>query len=164
MIGTRAVFTGAFPDAAPRTPEDTMRGTSVKRTTNWSTAADNDTVPFDTEEYDDDGIWTVSAPTILGPMPALYDGKRAVIYATAIWSGGSAYKELKVFRNGVIDYPIAVVQVAHTAGNVGVELTSRPIVLATDDEFALCARSGDAATALYADDYSITFSIEVRGV
>lgn len=141
-----------------------MRGTSVKRTSNWATAADNDVIPFDTEEYDDDDLWDAGDDTKLGPMPAAYDGKRAVLYATAIFSDDTTYGELKIFRNGDTSEPVAVVQMASNAFNTGVELTSRPIVLATGDYFELCARTGDAATALYAEDYSITFSIEVRGV
>jgi hypothetical protein len=45
-----------------------------------------------------------------------------------------------------------------------VEMTSRPIVLAEGDTFELCGRSANSSTLLYAEDYSITFSIEVRGV
>lgn len=144
-----------------------MRGTSVKRTTNWATGANNNVVPFDTEEYDDDNIWASGDPTKLGPVPASYDGKRAVFYATAIWTGqapGSNYREIKLFRNGDTSEPIAVVQLSPNAFNAGLELTSRPIVLATGDYFECCLRSVNDDTALYAEDYSITFSIEVRGV
>lgn len=141
-----------------------MRGTSVKRTSNWATAADNDTVPFDTVEYDDDDLWDIGDPTKIGPVPADYNGKRAVIYATCIWSDDTTYGELKVFRNGDTSEPVAVVQMRSNDYNTGVELTSRPLVLATGDYFELCARTGDAATALYAENYSITFSLEVRGI
>ena len=139
-----------------------MRGTSVKRTSNWTTGATNVVVPFDTEVYDDDALWVIGDPTKFGPVPSGYNGKRAVFYATAIWLNDTTYAELKIFRNGNTTEPIAVKQDASAPGNTGVELTSRPIVLATGDYFELCARSGDAATALYAEDYSITFSIEVR--
>lgn len=160
-----AVAKGGGSFAAPE-DTDSMRGTFVKRTTNLSTAANNNTVAFDTEVYDDDAIWVVGDPTILGPMPALYNGKRAVIHAECIWTGGTGnnYRELKVFKNGDTSNPISVSQVAPANNNTGVQLTSNPIVLATGDEFELCARSGGTETALAAEAYSITFSIEVRGV
>lgn len=143
-----------------------MRGTFVKRTTNLSTAATNATVDFDTEVYDDDDIWDVGAPSILGPMPSAYNGKRAVLHAEVIWTGGTgnSYRELKVFKNGDTSNPVSVAQDAPNASNTGVQLTSHPLTLATGDEFELCARSGGSETALYAEEYSITFSIEVRGV
>lgn len=143
-----------------------MRGTFVKRTSNLVTAATNDTVDFDTAVYDDDGIWDIGTPSVLGPMPSLYNGKRAVIHAECIWTGGtgSSYRELKVFRNGDTTEPVSVAQDAPNGSNTGVQLTSHPLTLATGDEFELCARSGGSETALAAEEYSITFSIEVRGV
>ena len=151
-----------------------MRGTSVFRTANQTTPFDYYTTPaagsatnngvleFDTAEYDDDNIWDAGDPTMLGPMPADYDGKRAVFYGTAIFSGDTTYGELKIFRNANLDEPVAVVQITSNMANTGVELTSRPIVLVTGDYFELCAKSGDAATALYAENYSMTFAVEVR--
>lgn len=143
-----------------------MRGTSVKRTTNLTTAANNNTVQFDTEEYDDDDLWVIGDPTKIGPVPSSYNGKRAVFYATCIWTGGTAnnYREVKVFRNADTSNPLAVVQVAPANNNTSVELTSRPIALVTGDYFELCCRSGGSETALTADYYSITFSMEVRMV
>lgn len=141
-----------------------MRGTSVKRTTDLATGANNNTVSFDSEEYDDDNIWTVSDPTKIGPVPASYNGKRAVFYACAIWNSdaGGTYREMKIFKNGDTAAPIWVVEHAPNAANPGLDLTSRPYVLATGDYFELVCRSGNAQTVLAASDYSIRFAIEVR--
>ena len=140
-----------------------MRGTSVKRTTNWATGPNNNLIPFDTVEYDDDGLWAPSAPTRLGPVPASYDGLRAVIYAMGIWLNDiNTYAELKVFRNGVAAEPVGVAQHQYNANNTGVHLVTRPIVLAEGDYFELVGRSGDAGTLYAAPAYSVTFAIEVR--
>jgi hypothetical protein len=143
--------------------EDAMRGTMVKRTTNLSTAANNNVIDFDTEVYDDDGVWTVGTPSRL-TIPALYNGKRAVFHAECIWTGNTnnSYRELKIFKNGDTSEPISVAQDAPNSSNTGVQLTSHPYVLATADYFELCARAGGTETALAAEEYSITFSIEVR--
>lgn len=154
---------GAFtvPDLEP------MRTTVIKRTTNLSTGANNNTVAFDTAVKDDDDLWDVSEPSKIGRgsgMPVGYNAKTAVFHAECIWTGGTgnSYRELKVFKNGNTTEPISVAQDAPNSSNTGVQLTSHPIVLATGDYFELCARSGGAETALAAESYSITFSMEAR--
>lgn len=164
---------GSFP--VPEVEVDAVRGTSVKCTSNVSTpfnyyttpaagtGTNNGVVEFDTVEYDDDTIFDPGDPTKLGPLPSLYNGKRAVFHGEAIWdSSATGYREVKMFRNGDLSEPIAVAQVGQTTGNIGVQCDSRPIEVSTGDYFELCVRSGNSSTALAADDYSITFSIEVR--
>jgi len=173
VVARRLLMGGGGSFTSPE--ENVMRSTSVKRTSNVSTpfdyydatppsgtATNNGVVEFDTEIYDDDGLWVIGSPTKFGPMPSSHNGKRAVFYACGIWTNDTTYAELKIFRNGALDLPVAVKQDTSNAFNTGVELTSRPIVLATGDYFELCVKSGDAATCLYAEDYSITFAIEVR--
>jgi hypothetical protein len=144
--------------------EDAVRGTMVKRTTNLVTAANNNVISFDTEVYDDDNLWVIGDPTKLGPVPSSYNGKRAVFHSECIWTGNTnnSYRELKIFKNGDTLLPISVAQDAPNSSNTGVQLTSHPYVLATGDYFEICARSGGTETALAAEEYSITFSIEVR--
>lgn len=159
---------GSFP-----TPEENpVRGVSVQRTSNQSTPFDyydtgnpnyvnNGVLSFDTEEYDDDGTWAIGSPTKF-IIPAAYNGKRGVFYGMGIWLNDVTYAELKIFKNGDLANPIAVAQDTSNSSNTGVCLVSRPYVLATGDYFELCAKSGDAATCLYAEDYSMTFALEVR--
>lgn len=161
---------GSFP-----TPEENpVRGVSVQRTSNQSTpfdyydstppvgtATNNGVLEFDTEEYDDDGAWVIGSPTKF-TVPSAWNGKRGVFYGMAIWTGDVTYAELKIFKNGDLDNPIAVAQDTSNSSNTGVCLVSRPMVLTTGDYYELCARSGDAATCLYAEDYSMTFALEVR--
>lgn len=163
VVGRGGGFT---PESNPVVEDESVQVTLVKRTTNLSTGANNNTVSFDTEVRDDGGIWVVGDPTKLGPMPALYNGKTAEIHAEVIWASdaGATYRELKVFKNGDTLEPISVSQITPNAANTGVQLQSHPIVLATSDYFELCARSGSSATALYAEEYSLTFSIKVYGV
>jgi hypothetical protein len=138
-------------------------GTSVRRTTDWPTGPFNATVPFDSVEYDDDGLWSPSSPTILGPIPKGTPGRRGVFWASAIWTGDTTYAELKIFRNGDANNPIAVQQQGSNPSNSGVTLVSRPIPLQAGDRFELCARSGDPALVLGVMDYSVRFAVEIRG-
>ena len=168
---------GSF-QPAPEGDEESVKVTTVFRTSNLTTPFDYyDTgVSFYANngviEYDEDrsptgfeaSLWDAGEPTKL-TIPPAYDGKLMRLFGQVIWDSDiTTYGELKVFRNSVIEPPVAVSQ--HTANgfNTGVQLTSDLMLAVSGDYYELCARSGDSGTALYAEEYSLMFSIEVYGV
>jgi hypothetical protein len=156
------VVVGPFTDAVGGGTLAGLKGVSVRRTTDYATAENNNVIAFDTLEFDSEGtLWSVGVPTRIGPIPAAWNGMTIQIHAEAIWVGGltSNYRELKVFKNGDTATPVAVVQHAPANNNTGLELVSRPLLVATGDYFELCGRTAGAETIQSADDYSATFGL-----
>jgi hypothetical protein len=168
MLATRALFTGSLPAPAAAEDIDAVRATLIQRTTNWTTEASNDLVEFDTVVFDDDSLVDLmTSTTKIGPVPASYDGKKARLTASVIWLNDldtTSYAELKVFRNGEDDPPVAVVQHRAAPNNTSLEMSSPLFLLAEGDYFELVARTLDSATAFAADPYSLVFGLEVYGL
>lgn len=145
----------------------TMPSVSVKRTTNLTTDNNNNAVTFDSVEHDDTSgaAWTLADPTKL-VVPAAWNGLRVVFHGEGIWDttadSNANYRELKIFKNGDTSNPIAVAQHSPAQHNTGIQVSSRPIPVATGDAFTLCAKTNASETLLAADNYSVRFSMTLQ--
>lgn len=154
----------------------------VKRTSNFTTAASNDSVPdYDTviEDTMSDSWWDAGDPDGF-LVTADYDGLDAIFVAKAAWAdpGSSAYVEMKMYyfpaasgRNRPIDasadedYLIGVEQHPATDNvNHFIELVSDPITVGTGDRIFCALRTSNSQTAItYNGRVSITLGAHIVG-
>lgn len=98
-------------------------------------------ISWSNEVEDTDGVWAIGTPTKF-VIPSALNGRRAIIYGHVQWSASTSgnYRHASIFKSGTA---IAQNNVPDHASAFGVDqqVISKPLTLATADEFILQIRT-----------------------
>lgn len=150
----------AIEEVASEAGGNALAVVTVYRATDQNVSGSGTRTPisFSDEHEDTDGVWAIGDPTKF-IIPAGLNGRRAILYGLVRWSASTSgnYRQVTIRKAGTEVIGEDQGPDFSTALSVYQNVTSRPMTLATGDEFELCIQTDTTGIGVIGGDMDDNF-------